>query len=299
MANARVILKRRGTIRNIRKITRTMEMVATARFKKIHDQTLAARAYTRRMGQLAADLSRVVGESIDNPMLAHHPDAPQDALIVLTSNRGMCGGYNSSIMRRAMEELHHQAGQQRVDVYAVGKKAVGYLNFHRVPLASSRLQFEGQPRFQEVTEIADSLMGRFTAGQLRMVQVCYMQFLSAGVQRPALLTLLPMDGLGLGGEMEITREEAQHAGPTPQYEFLPDPASLVDDLLPHSVRARLFQCFLDAMVSEQVSRMTAMRLATENAETMIRELTMQYNRARQSSITTELAEIMSGAEALK
>lgn len=298
MGRERQILKRRKSILNIRKIARTMEMVATARFKKFHDRTVSARPYTNQISRLTYRLRRSASENLKHPLLAAQFGAPGDAVVILASNRGLCGGYNHNVIRLGVERYHRLADRGRsVDLIVYGKKAIGYLAHRKTPMKVRRLQFETFPPWADVAALADELMRRFVAGELRTVHVAYMRFVSAGVQRPEVMTLLPL-GQRVGPPAAWTarygiQDEAA------QYDFLPDPRQLLDELLPLTIRLRLYQCFLDAVTSEQVMRMTAMRLAGDNAEEMIRTLTLQYNRARQAGITTELAEIMSGSEALK
>jgi F-type H+-transporting ATPase subunit gamma len=294
MAQARKILSRRKSVQNIRKITRTMEMVATARFKSIHDRAMAARPYINHIARLVHDLSNRA-DQIDHPLMKKHEDAPAQALVVLSSNRGLCGGYNMNVMRLARDMFHQARSEgKQVDIYAVGKKAANYLNFHKMPVLEKMPQFEGKPSFDAAAQLANQLMDRYARGELVSVKVVYMQFISTGLQRPKAITLMPLS------ELETPVEEPVGV-PTGAagYDFVPSPEEILGQLLPKTVRLRLYQAFLDAMVSEQVARMTAMRLATDNAEDMIRQLSIRYNRLRQATITTELAEIMSGAEALK
>jgi F-type H+-transporting ATPase subunit gamma len=292
MANRRIILKRRKTVRNTRKITRTMQLIATARFQAAFARTVAARPYTEKLAELVADLSGA-SEHVDHPLMQTHEDVQRSALVVITSNRGLCGGYNGNVLRASVAHLDEQtAGGIETDVHVVGKKGIGYFRFLGRPMVEQITGIVDAPRFDDVEPLADGLMDRFSKGEISSVHVAYTRFLSAGRQRAEVMQLLP-----LARETNDDTDDSQTASGT-EYEFSPDPASLLDELLPATVRARLFQCFLDAAVSEQILRMVAMKAATDAADDMIKTLTRQYNRARQTQITLELLDIVGGANAL-
>lgn len=296
MANRRVLIKRRKAARNIRKITRTMQLIATARFQAAFNRATATKPYSQKLAELAADLSRAAGEEVSHPLLATHDEVPRSALVVLTSDRGLAGGYNAGVLRAALAHLDEQRERGiETDVHMVGKKGIGYFRFLRRPVAEQTTGIGDKPRFDQVEPIANALMARFLAGEIASAHVASMQFHSAGVQRPGVMQLLPL--------AERAPEPPAGAGPgTPgrqiEYEFSPGPAELLDELLPATVRVRLFQAFTDAAVSEQVARMVAMKAATDAAGDMIKTLTRQYNRARQTQITMELLDIVGGANAL-
>ncbi|HEX9670995.1 MAG TPA: ATP synthase F1 subunit gamma [Thermoanaerobaculia bacterium] len=296
MANRRVLIKRRKAARNIRKITRTMQLIATARFQAAFNRATATKPYSQKLAELAADLSRAAGEEVSHPLLATHDEVPRSALVVLTSDRGLAGGYNAGVLRAALAHLDEQRERGiETDVHMVGKKGIGYFRFLRRPVAEQTTGVSDKPRFDQVEPIANALMARFLAGEIAAAHVASMQFHSAGVQRPGVMQLLPL--------AERAPEPPAGAGPgTPgrqiEYEFSPGPAELLDELLPATVRVRLFQAFTDAAVSEQVARMVAMKAATDAAGDMIKTLTRQYNRARQTQITMELLDIVGGANAL-
>ncbi|HYU35433.1 MAG TPA: ATP synthase F1 subunit gamma [Thermoanaerobaculia bacterium] len=291
MANRRVLVKRRKAVRNIRKITRTMQLIATARFQAAFNRAMATKPYTEKLAELVADLSRAAGD-VEHPLLQTN-DAPRSALVVLTSNRGLAGGYNSNVLRAAIEHLdRQQAAGVATDVHMVGKKGVSFFRFLRRAMAEQTTTIGDKPRFEQVEPIANALMDRFIRGEISSVHVAYMRFVSAGVQRPAVVQLLPLspDATGASG--------TGGASSPVQYKFSPDPKQLLDELLPATVRVRLFQAFNDATVSEQVARMVAMKAATDAAADMIKSLTREYNRARQTQITMELLDIVGGANAL-
>jgi F-type H+-transporting ATPase subunit gamma len=295
MAKARALDKRRKSIRNIRKITRTMELIATARYKKAMDRATAATAYTRRITQVVADLANA-GLEVSHPLLEAHDKNERAILLVLTANRGLCGGYNGSVFRAALarfEELKQAFPHLNVEI--AGKRGIAAAKFRRVELAQAYTQFNDQPQFAEVDVIATRYLEEYATKKLDRLDVAYTKFLSSSKQVATVETLLPL------GALEGADEEQKgkpHAGES-MYEFLPSAKSILEEVVPASFRAKLFKCFLDAAVSEQIARMVAMKSATENASEMIKELSSDYNRARQGQITGEIMEIIGGVEALK
>ena len=292
MANRRVLVKRRKSIRNIRKITRTMQLIATARFQAAFNRAVASRPYTEKLAELVGDLARAAG-GLDHPLLRTKNPAAPAAVVVVTSNRGLCGGYNSNILRAAfglLDERRQQAQPTEATVF--GKKGLAYFRFIRQPFVEPASEVSEPPRFEQVEPIANTLIQRFLDGEISAVHVSYMRFHSAGKQRPETIQLLPLAPTAPVAVAEGTKAKAVN------YEFRPEPGALLDDLLPAVARIRFFQAFLDAAVSEQIARMVAMKAATEASEEMIKTLSRQYNRARQTQITMELLDIVGGANAL-
>lgn len=295
MANRRVLVKRRKAVRNIRKITRTMQLIATARFQATFNRAVATRPYSQKLGELVADLSRASGDA-EHPLMRKNTNAAKTALVVITSNRGLCGGYNANVLRKSVA---HIDGQSRpVDVTMVGKKGVGYFRFLGRPVVDRITHLADDVRFAEIEPIANKLMEQFVRGEIGAVHVAYMAFESASRQVPTILQLLPLSAPAEAGAAQGGAAKGG-AGAAVEYEFSPEPAKLLAELLPASVRTRLFQCFVEAVVSEQVARMVAMKAATDAAGDMIKALTRQYNRARQTHITMELLDIIGGASALE
>ena len=297
MAKTRAIVKRRKAIRNIRKITRTMELIATARFKKAFDRATEAEAFTRKIAELAADLSASATD-IKHPLLVKREEVKNTLLLVVCSNRGLCGGYNASIIREASRRIVDvkKAGET-LHLELSGKRAIAYFRYQGVPAEATFTHFEDKPSFEEVDVLANRYIADYIAGKVDRVEVAYMKFQNASRQAAVVETLLPLSTLA--PEPGRSRQEAKPAGPAVDYEFLPSAADILEEILPMSFKIRLFKCFLDAAVSEQIARRVAMKAATENAADMIKLLTRQYNRARQAQITKEIAEVIGGAEALK
>jgi F-type H+-transporting ATPase subunit gamma len=296
MAKARAIIKRRKAVKNIAKITKTMNMIATARFKKAFDRAVAARPYTDKLKELLNELASA-GLTYTHPLLEKHEPAKKTTVLVITGNRGLCGGYNAAILREANALLRaEQEAGREATLDVAGKRGVNFFKFSRRPYRRTYFQFEDKPRYEEVEPIAKGLIEAYTAGETDRVFVVYMKFLSAGRQRATAVQLLPLETTPPAAGAATPAGKARAAV---DYLFFPDAAGLLDELIPQSLKVSLFQGFLDAAVSEQVARMIAMKAATDNANDMIRALTMRYNRARQSQITTELSEIMGGAAAVK
>jgi len=303
MAKARAIVKRLKAVRNIRKITRTMELIATARFKKAMDRATEAAAYTRKMSEIVADLSQVDLE-FTHPLLKPHETEENAILLVLTSNRGLCGGYNANVLREAMSRIRQSPEEERLQVEVAGKRGINFMRFQGQEVDRTFTQFEDRPRFDEVEDIAERYITEYIAGNIDRVDVAYMKFLTASRQQPALETLLPVGEAALSPGQAGSASDRSHSKNNGQqtaveYEFLPSTQEILEEIVPASFKARLFKCFLDAAVSEQIYRMVAMKGATENADDMIGDLSQKYNRARQTQITSELSEIIGGAAALE
>ncbi|MBX7165686.1 MAG: ATP synthase F1 subunit gamma [Pirellulales bacterium] len=293
MAKARALDKRRKSIKNIRKITRTMELIATARFKKAMDRAHAATAYTRRMTALVADLARS-GLDITHPLLVARAETRRAALLVITSNRGLCAGYNSNVLRLA-NERYARLREQGIDtaLEVSGKRGISAFKFRGIPTAVSYTQFEDKPTYDEIEVLAKRYLEQYVTGQLDRLDVVYTRFENVAKQAAVVETLLPLAALDTGAAAKAS------SGTARQYEFLPSAASILEEVVPTSFKVKLFKCFLDAAVSEQIARMVAMKSATENADKMIKSLSMTYNRARQSQITSDLLDVLGGVEALK
>ena len=296
MAKARAIIKRRRAVQNIRKITRTMQLIATAQFQAAFNRATKTKPYTEGITELAEQISRSQG-GLEHPLLRRNSESSRCVLIVVTSNRGLCGGYNASLLRAALAHIkqREEAGDT-VDLHVMGRKGIAYFKFLGRPMVRTETRFEDKPQFAEIEPMAAGMMQTYERRQVDSVHVTYMRFVSAGVQRVQTVQLLPI------GPPPVAAEVQPGPGPatTPvQYDFTPPADELLEELLPETIKVRLFQCFVDAAVSERVARMVAMKAATDAAGDMIRTLTQQYNRARQSQITLELLDIVAGAEALR
>jgi F-type H+-transporting ATPase subunit gamma len=268
-----------------------MELISTARFKRAMDRATAATSYTRRITALVGHLAHS-GLEVSHPLLQPRPEPKRAMLLALTANRGLCAGYNGNIMRLATSRYRELCGEvPDVQLEVAGKRGISAFRFRKIQMHETFTHFEDRPTFAEVDVLASRYLQDFIAGTIDRLDVVYTKFLSASRQQAVVETLLPLGGLEGADEEEMPLGDSQ-------YEFLPSAESILDEVVPTSFKVKLFKCFLDAAVSEQIARMVAMKAATENADGMISSLSMAYNRARQGQITGELLEIIGGAEAL-
>jgi F-type H+-transporting ATPase subunit gamma len=300
MANLRVLVKRRKAVRNIRKITKTMELIATSRFQRALKRAQEAEAYTRKIAELAADLSKNAGD-VSHPLLVTRP-VKKSLLLVITANRGLCGGYNGSIIREAAVVTRAYASSgMAFDLEVSGKRGIAFFKFQGITRTREYTNFEDKPTFAEVEVLANRLIDLFTTGQIDEVKVAYMKFINAARQQAVVETLLPLSSVAT--ETRTRQPEVSETSAVPgarvNYEFLPDASEILEELVPAALKVRLFKMFLDAAVSEQIARRVAMKAATENAGDLIKEITRLYNRTRQANITKEISELIAGSEALK
>ncbi|MCS6864620.1 MAG: ATP synthase F1 subunit gamma [Gemmataceae bacterium] len=293
MANLRALVKRRKAVRNIRKITKTMELIATSRFQRALKRAQEAEAFTRKIAELAADLSHNAGD-VSHPLLVSRP-VKKSLLLVLTANRGLCGGYNASVVREAMVAIRqYQAANTPFDLEVSGKRGIAFFKFQGLARTQEYTHFEDKPSFAEVDVVASRLIELYATGQIDEVKVAYMKFINPARQTAVVETLLPLASVAA-----TSSAAAAPSATRVNYEFLPDASEILEELVPLALKIRLFKCFLDAAVSEQIARRVAMKAATENAGELIKEITRLYNRTRQANITKEISELIAGAEALK
>ncbi len=298
MANPRQLDKRRKSVKNIRKITRTMELIATARFKKAMDRASAATAYTDRVTQLVSDLMKS-GLTVSHPLLEKREKTQNATLLVLTANRGLCGGFNGNLIRAGLRQWDVlETVADNVTLEVSGKRGVGGMKYRGLTASQQFLHFEDKPRYDEVEVIAQRYLNAYAAGELDRLDVVYTRFINPAKQVVAVETLLPLGSL-LGDAGESSSEaSSEEAAAGSIYEFLPSPESILEEVVPTSFKVKLFKCFLDSAVSEQIARRIAMKAATENADDLIKSLSMQYNRARQGRITNELMDLIGGVNAI-
>lgn len=293
MAKAREIKKRMKAVGNIRRITKTMQMIATSKFAKAQQRALASKPYVEGIFELVTELASKAG-NITHPLISGAPKTKPGAkelLLLITSDRGLCGPYNASVLRTFFRMLKDAGGHDKFAVEIVGRKGVGTLAYNKVPTERVH-QFGDTPRYEDIERLAQQYMDRFTAGEITGVKIVSMRFISTARQRPEIMQLLPL-------KAPTSTDAAAAKGPRVEYDFTPPPGELLNDLLPVTVKTTLYQVFNDAIVSEHVARMIAMKSATDAAGKMGKLLNRRYNRARQSQITTELTEIISGAAALE
>lgn len=300
MAKTREIKKRIKAVGNIKRITKTMQMIATAKFAASQQRAVAGRPYTDTLFELVQQLSESIGSDASHPLLdagskKGSKEAGKEVTLVITSDRGLCGPYNAGVLRTAMAFLKANPNAKSGFLDLVGKKGTGFFKYGGVPVAQQHTQFGDKPKYEDVQALADEYTRRFISGEVSAVRVVYMKFQSASKQVPTVAQLLPFQSTA----SRKGTKDASAAGAKQVYEFAPSANELLDALLPAAVKALLFQAFNDAVVSENVARMVAMKSATDAAGKMGKLYTRKFNRARQAQITTELTEIISGAAALE
>jgi F-type H+-transporting ATPase subunit gamma len=291
----REIKGRMKAVGNIQRITNTMRMIATARFQSMQKRAVAAQAYTRKIAEVVGEVAaNVDAELVSHPLLRSPAEATGRRLVlVITSNRGLCGAYNSNVLRKSMAKLAGFEAGTQVDLEVVGKKGLAFFRFNRKAVSRFHSEIGDAPGFAEVERVAERYIEAFTAGGYDSIDVAYMAFHSASRQGAEVLRLLPLEP----PRAKVEEKTFAYTVRT-EYDFSPEPGELLAELLPITVKTRLFQCFNEAVVSEQLARMVAMKAATDAAGKMSKNLARKFNRARQAAITTELSEIIGGAAAL-
>jgi len=285
----RVIKRRIGSVQSTQKITRAMELIASSRIVKAQAAVNAARPYAEEMRRLMASVSRSAG-TIDSPLLREREDVRTIATIIISSDRGLAGAYNSNVIRAAERDFRAHGKESRL--FLIGKKAVTYFRFRGFDTSNSWQGISERPDIADARRIARTVVDLFLNGGVDEVRLAYTKFESALTQRPVVVRLLPMP------REELSADDDATAGPAASYEFEPDPAEILNLLLPRYVEGTILQGLLEAAASEHAARRRAMKAATDNAEELIAKLARVYNQARQAEITTEIMEVIGGAEAL-
>jgi F-type H+-transporting ATPase subunit gamma len=292
-AQLRLVRRRIGTVRSIAKITRAQELIASSRIVRAQQQQRAAEPYARELTRaVEAVISR--SNNITHPFTTERENPTRAAVLILTSDQGFAGAYNSNVLREAarLRQLLHERGVQPV-LYAAGRKGIAWHRFRELELAGSWSGFSATPKYRNAKAIADVLLEAFSAEDASRVDEIHLvgtEFISMLTQRPAVRRLLPL-------EIEET-DEPSPTGPLPQYEFEPGPPEVLDALMPQYVASRIFYALLEAAAAELASRRRAMKAATDNANELLETLTREANNARQAEITQEISEIVGGANAL-
>lgn len=290
----REIKGRMKAVGNIQRITKTMQMIATARFQAMQRRAVQAQPYARKLAEVMGELAAGASGDDAHPLLSP-PARPtgRELLLVITSNRGLAGAYNANVLREAARFMRRDV-DRRFDVEVVGKKGLAFMKFNRFEVAQFHGSLGDTPSFEEVERLANRYMADYREGKYDAVRVAAMSFVSMSKQTPQVFRLLPMEKPSATGEPGGGRARPQAA-----YEFTPSAQELLDELIPTAIKTRLYQTFNEAVVSEQLARMVAMKAATDAAGKMRKDLARRFNRARQAAITTELSEIIAGAAALE
>ncbi len=288
----------RGRIRSMqatKKITRAMELIAASRIVKAQQRVYAAVPYSEQITEVVRDLA-AAGASGDSPLLSGRGEIRTSCYVVITADRGLCGGYNAGVQRAAEGEI--KADVQSGKGYAiipVGRKAESYFRFRGYTLGQGFAGFSDNPTYEDAKRIGQHVVELYANGDVDRVELVYTRFVSAGNQEVVLRPLVPLSAETVAGG-DGTAGSGDGSGG--DYEFEPDPTAILESLLPRYVEARLYAALLNAAASEHAFRQRAMKSATDNADELIKNLSITMNRARQDSITTEIMEIVGGAEAL-
>ncbi len=299
-AQLRVYRRQIKSVQSTKKITKAMELIAASRILKAQARVAAAKPYARELTNALTALAS--NASLDHPLLVERENPRRAGVLVVTSDRGLAGGYNANVLRTANElgELLNDEGKD-VRLYVVGRKGVGYYSFRQRPIAASWTGFSEQPAYENAREIGEELVKTFLTGAddsatseglqgVDEVHVVYTEFGSMLTQTPVALRIAPL-------VVEET-EAAAYEGPLPAYDFEPDAEKLLEAMLPKYVNTRIYTALLDAAASESASRRRAMKSAADNADELIKTYTRLANQARQAEITQEISEIVGGADAL-
>jgi F-type H+-transporting ATPase subunit gamma len=315
MANLKGIRDQIQSVKNTKKITEAMRLVAAAKVRRAQQQVLATRPFADRLAQVLYGLqSRLSFEDVSLPLMDSR-EVSCVGILVVTGDRGLCGGYNSSVIKKAeLRAKELQAQGLKYQYILVGRKATQYFQRRSQPIAASYTGLEQIPTAQEASDIGDKLSALFLSGEVDRVELIYTKFVSLIASRPVVQTLLPLSPQGLevqddevfrlttkGGNFEVQREKVASTAPSMPSDmiFEQDPTQILESLLPLYLNNQLLRALQESAASELAARMTAMNNASDNAKSLISTLTLTYNKARQAAITQEILEVVGGAEALQ
>ncbi|HEY0957211.1 MAG TPA: F0F1 ATP synthase subunit gamma [Roseateles sp.] len=289
MASSKEIRGKIKSVENTKKITKAMEMVAASKMRKAQDRMRAARPYAEKVGQIAAALGEANPE-YRHPFLVKNEGVKAAGMVVVTTDKGLCGGLNTNLLRAATAKLKELEGEgQKTDVVAIGGKGFGFMNRIGAKVVAHVTQLGDAPRIESLIGPVKVLLDAYAEGKLSAVYLAYTKFINTMKQEVVVQQLLPLKA------EDLSANKAEHAW---DYIYEPDAASVIDELLVRYTEALVYQAVAENMASEQSARMVAMKAATDNAGTLIGELKLVYNKTRQAAITKELSEIVSGAAAV-
>ncbi len=292
MAVGKEIRGKIKSVENTKKITKAMEMVAASKMRKAQERMRAARPYSDKIRNITANLSQANPE-YHSPYMRQGGNAKKVGMIVVTTDKGLCGGLNTNILRAVTAKMRELQGEGvSVEAVAIGNKGFGFLNRIGAKVVSHAIQLGDAPQLEKLIGPVKVMLDAFVAGQLDAVYLCFTQFINTMKQEPQVQQLLPLSSAHL---QQSAAEKAQYGW---DYLYEPDAPTVIDELLTRYIEALVYQAVADNMASEQSARMVAMKAATDNAGTLIGELKLIYNKTRQAAITKELSEIVSGAAAI-
>jgi F-type H+-transporting ATPase subunit gamma len=295
MAGQERILRRRiKSVQSTKKITRAMELIASSRIVRAQAAVRAAQPYSDGITSVVEHLAEA-GAGGSSPLMTPRPEVKTVGQIVIAADRGLCGGYNTSVLRVAEVDIAAQKREgHEYALVAVGRKVESYLRYREYRIDAAFTGFSDQPSYEDARAVAAAVTGKFLAGEIDVVQLVYTRFVSAGTQTVVIERLMPLET----HPVAVPSATAEDGELKDAYEFEPGPDAILDALLPRYAESRIFAALLNAAASEHAARQRAMKAATDNADELITSLTRVMNRARQEQITTEIMEIVGGAEAL-
>ncbi len=293
MANLKAIRIRISSVRSTRQITSAMKMVSAAKLRKAQDKIVQLKPYVSKLQEILTGLTQSLGEKDVENIFARNTEPEKILLVVITSNRGLCGAFNANVIketRRVIAEKYpDQYNKGNVTLITIGKKGYDYFRKLNLKMLPERNALFNNLSFENVVTVAEDIMHSFVAGEYDRIEIIYNQFKNAAVQYLTNETFLPLNTDSSDNKkLQVT-----------DYIYEPTKEEIVKELIPKSLKIQFYKAVLDSFVAEHGARMTAMHKATDNATTMIRDLTLQYNKARQAAITNQILEVVSGAEALK
>jgi F-type H+-transporting ATPase subunit gamma len=298
MANLRDLRKRRRGAANTRKITRTMELVASAKLRKAQEAAAASRPYSEGLRELVASLSAATAGSTSHPLMKAR-EAKRVRILVVTSDRGLCGAFNSNLVAKALERgKHHAERGAQVEYVAVGRKAASALSFHDIAPVATFSGVVGSSKYAHAEKVAQPQIDDFLAEKVDLVEVVYARFVSAARQVPDHYVMLPVGGESKGDAKGEAKGEATAPAQRIDFYYIPEPEELMAAIIPLTAKTAVFSALLQTSAAEHAARRVAMKNATDAAGDMVKALTGAYNRGRQGKITQEIAEIVGAVEAM-
>ncbi|MCU0461299.1 MAG: ATP synthase F1 subunit gamma [Bacteroidales bacterium] len=293
MANLKAIRIRISSVKSTRQITSAMKMVSAAKLRKAQDKILRLKPYAFKLHEIFVDLSQSLAEAEIENIYARSASEEKILVVVITSNRGLCGAFNANVIKESRrvvsEQYMNQFQKGNVSFLAIGKKGYDYLRKQHLNMLPEQNRLFNNLTFNNVSAVAEDVMNSFLSGEYDRVLLVYNQFKNAAVQNLTTELFLPV---------ETVSADTKGTVPT-DYIYEPSGEEIIKELIPKSLKIQFYKAVLDSYVAEHGARMTAMHKATDNATSMIRDLTLLYNKARQAAITNQILEVVSGAEALK
>ncbi len=297
MRGTREIKRRIRSVQSTQKITKAMEMVAAAKLRRAQERAESGRPYTQ---SIINSIARILKHTRAQNALMEKKESPVKCFMVVTSDRGLCGSYNSNVMRRALTDIQ-QLPRDQVTIIAIGRKARDFFKRREYNIVAEYLNIDDRPDFSLAQEMGSMVARMFLEGQIGEAGIFYSEFINVVIHRPQLFQLLPMQAEQIEEEEAEAAESAAEKGEEQDklfYRFEPEPEAVLGALLPRFLNSLIYSALLESKASEFGARMTAMRTATDNARDMIERLTLEYNKARQAAITQEILEIVNTSEAL-